>query len=310
MPPAARQRCNFPGCNRGPPDEDGVNDCYTTPEGLATRELVSQYLKEHVEMAHMLPIKALEAEERNILAQATLVKAEADKIRAKRPPDQQAATTASSTTSGPKTEKIPCPTIDEGVSEGDWGFFVAQWERYVNGTNISGTTATQQLWAACSTTLQKSLHNGRAGTVTDSTVLLDVIKSLAVKRRNNLVNIIELQGMGQHHDEKVNAFTARLNGKADLCDLVVDCPSPECNTSVSFKDKILMYQLIRGLADPEIQARILQAGAQVEVAPETRAGRDRKTEDRLKKSVVLQPGQGYYPPRCRVRRAQRLLASH
>ena len=82
MPNATRQRCDFPGCDRGPPNEDGINDCYTTPEGLGTRELVQQYLKEHVEMAHVLPIKALEAEEKKIRAQAALVQAESDKIKA------------------------------------------------------------------------------------------------------------------------------------------------------------------------------------------------------------------------------------
>ena len=68
--------------------------------------------------------------------------------------------------------------------------------------------------------------------------------------------------MGQNRDEKITAFSARLNGKADLCDLVVDCPG--CKKSVSFKEKLIMYQMIRGLNDPEIQARVLQTGAQVE----------------------------------------------
>ena len=63
MPPAARKRCDFPGCNRGPPTPEGEPDCYTTPEGLATRELVTADLREHVKMVHILPIKAVEAEE-------------------------------------------------------------------------------------------------------------------------------------------------------------------------------------------------------------------------------------------------------
>merc|ERR1712059_148142 len=70
--------------------------------------------------------------------------------------------------------------------------------------------------------------------------------------------------MGQHRDEKVNSFAARLNGKADLCDLVVECPEPECGSKVSFKEKIVMYQLIRGLGDPDVQAKVLQTEAQVE----------------------------------------------
>ena len=63
MPPAARKRCDFPSCNRGPPTPEGEPDCYTTPEGLATRELVTADLREHVKMVHILPIKAVEAEE-------------------------------------------------------------------------------------------------------------------------------------------------------------------------------------------------------------------------------------------------------
>ena len=144
MPAATRQRCDFPGCDRGPPNEDGVNDCYTTPEGLQTRELVNQYLKEHVEMAHLLPIRAIEAEEKKLAAQASVIRAEAEKIRAERPQDQQAASTpAPASSTGPKTEKIPRPTIDEGVSKGDWGFFVGQWDRYVTGTGIKDPTTTQ-----------------------------------------------------------------------------------------------------------------------------------------------------------------------
>ena len=164
-------------------------------------------------MAHLLPIKAMEAEKEKLLAKATLVKAEAEKLRAEQPPDPQSVS-QSTVKSNPKTEKIPRPTVDEGVSEGDWGFFVAQWNRYLTGTGVTGAAATQQLWAACSTSLQKSLHNGGAGTITDSATLLNVIKSLAVKRRNNLVNIIELQSMGQEREEKVTpsppASMARL----------------------------------------------------------------------------------------------------
>ena len=60
------------------------------------------------------------------------------------------------------------------------------------------------------------------------------IKSLSVRRRNNLVNIMTLQGMGQEREEGVLAYLARLNGQAELCDLSVACP---CGKVVSFKDK-------------------------------------------------------------------------
>ena len=57
------------------------------------------------------------------------------------------------------------------------------------------------------------------------------VKELAVERRNNLVNIIELQGMGQQHGEKLSTFIARLNGKAELCDYLIECP--KCHEDVS-----------------------------------------------------------------------------
>ena len=183
MPPAARKRCDFPGCDRGEETPEGGSDCYITPEGLPTREKVIQDLKEHVEMAHVLPMKFLEAERDKLKAEADKLNAEAAKIRAERPADHPTVQTPRTTTSAPKTEKIPRPTVEEGVSEGDWGFFTAQWNRYVDGTGIDGITIVQQLWAACSTALQKTLHNGGAGTVTDPKILLDIIKSLAVKRQ-------------------------------------------------------------------------------------------------------------------------------
>ena len=51
--------------------------------------------------------------------------------------------------------------------------------------------------------------------------------------------------MGQQQHESVTAFSTRLNGQADVCDLLVECKT--CHQDVSFNDKVLMYQLVRGL---------------------------------------------------------------
>ena len=88
------------------------------------------------------------------------------------------------------------------------------------------------------------------------------IKRLAVNRRNNLVNIVEFQRMGQNKDENIMSYVTRLNGQADVCDFMVECTA--CQADISFKDKIIMYQLVRGLADVTAQERILEAAAQVE----------------------------------------------
>ena len=152
--------------------------------------------------------------------------------------------------------------MDEGISQSDWNFFTSQWSRYVKGTGLTGESVILHLWEACSEPLQRSMHHAGAGAEEDPERLMTTIKTLAVKKHNNLVNIIELQRIGQHHDETISAYSARINGQASLCDLFVECPG--CNGQVSFKEKLVMYQLVRGLSDKESMERVLQAAAQVE----------------------------------------------
>lgn len=133
---------------------------------------------------------------------------------------------------------------------------------YVLGMGLSGEAIILHLWQACTEALQQTLHHSGAGSITDPEELLKTIKQLAVKKRNNLVNIIELQKLGQYRDETISAYSARLNGQASLCDFYVECPT--CNQDVSFKDKSIMYQMIRGLNECDQMERVPQAVAQVE----------------------------------------------
>ena len=119
----------------------------------------------------------------------------------------------------------------------------------------------RHLWACCEEGLRKALHNDGAASETDPELLLVRMKSLAVKRRNNLVNVLGLQRMGQERDEGVLSFLARLNGQADLCDLQVTCPAP-CGKKVCFKDKFKLLQLVYGLVDKDIQQKVLARGAE------------------------------------------------
>ncbi len=86
------------------------------------------------------------------------------------------------------------------------------------------------------------------------------MKSLAVQHRNNLVNILTLQKMGQEREEGVLAFIARLNGQVSLCDQEVTCPSISCGKRVSFTEWYKTLQLIHGLYDNDIQEKVLGAG--------------------------------------------------
>ena len=124
----------------------------------------------------------------------------------------------------------------------------------MTGTGLSGSSLVLHMWEACSEPLQRSLHHAGAGGETDPDALLKLIKQLAVKKRNNLVNVIELQKMGQGYEESISALSARLNGQASLCDFNVECP--ECNKDVSYKDKVVMYQMVQGLGDREAMERV------------------------------------------------------
>ena len=55
---------------------------------------------------------------------------------------------------------------------------------------------------------------------------------------------------------------ARLNGQAELCDLTVLYPEHGCD--ISFKKRLMMLQLVRGLQDLTIQEWLLQEAASVE----------------------------------------------
>ena len=225
MAPAARKMCIYPGCNTGVPDGQGNPTPYMTEEGIPTRAEVSQDLRDHVKMAHELPLKHKEAAAEQTKADADKLRAEAQVLHAGTL-GTVASTGDQSRGSRPIMDKraaFPRPEDDEGITESDWSFFTAQWERYKLSTSLSGEAEAQHLWVACSQALQRSLHNAGAGAIVEPVEVMLKINELAVKKRNNLVNVIELQWMGQQHGEKVSTFIARLNRKAEIWDYLEEC---------------------------------------------------------------------------------------
>merc|ERR1712082_277551 len=200
----------------------------------------------------------IEAEAKKLAAEADRYRAESERLAA----GNGGAAAAGSRLDGHKERRAPmkCPVVEENCTESDWSFLVAEWTRYSTAVGLDGDEpgAVRHLWAACSDRLRRALHNDGAQSETAVLQLLQRVKSLAVKRRNNLVNMMTLQKMGQQREEGVLSFLSRLNGQADLCDLQVACA---CSKSVCFKEKFKTLQLIRGLVDQEIQERVLAAGA-------------------------------------------------
>ena len=161
-----------------------------------------------------------------------------------------------------KRGSLPRPKVGLGSLEADWGFFTAQWSRYVAGSHMTDEQQVHQLWAVCSEELQRAMHDGGQGRVTDPGTLMDNIRLISVRKLNNLVNICEFQSMTQNSSETCTAFGTCLNGLSNICDMYTSCS--ECEAQVSFTEDMILYQFIRGLKDSQIQSKILEASAQVE----------------------------------------------
>ena len=199
---------------------------------------------------------------KKIAAETAKIEAENQRTLLNRPPEeqQQQQPPQQHPTPQPALDrrgKLQRPTIDEGVNQAGWTFLKSQWDRYVQGTNLTGNSVILHMWEASSESLQRALHQFGDTSITDPVELLTTIQTLAVKTHNNLVNILELQKMDQMRGETITAYSARLNGQASLCNLNVECP--HCQREVSYKDKILMYQTIRGLEDKKAIQRVLQS---------------------------------------------------
>ena len=85
--------------------------------------------------------------------------------------------------------------------------------------------------------------------------LLKEAKSLAVRRRNKLVNRMKLASMFQGGDETITSYETRLKPIARTGKFKEKCHS--CAAEVDFTEQMVLDHLIRGLADEAIQAKVL-----------------------------------------------------
>ena len=162
MPPAARPTCDFPGCQLGPEPEDPETPKgpYITHIECKTHAEVTDDYKTHIEVAHRLPIKsqelALKQSEMDLNRQLATERQETDSIAS-----------FSSQRFVQKRDSLPRPKVGLGTSEADWGFFTAQWSRYVAGSHVTDEQQIHQLWAACSDELQRAMHDGGQVRISD-----------------------------------------------------------------------------------------------------------------------------------------------
>ena len=95
-------------------------------------------------------------------------------------------------------------------------------------------------------------HSGMHGTYTEP-VLLIAMEKLAVRAENKLVNVVSFLGINQDSEEMAGSFEARLLCRGAVCDFTVKCTGATCLKDTSYMDHMVSHQLVRGLADTEIQ---------------------------------------------------------
>ena len=162
---------------------------------------------------------------------------------------------------GPKPDKLPRPQIGEGASQSDWMYFKNAWERYKRSTRLDGQTAIDQLWACASEELARSVYDsGMQGNFTEVD-LLAAMEKLSVRAQNRLVNVVSFLGMSQDSEEPAGSFAARLRGQGAICDFTIKCTSDTCLKENSYVEHMVSHQLVRGLADAEIQEQVLSHAA-------------------------------------------------
>ena len=164
---------------------------------------------------------------------------------------------------GPKPDRLPRPTIGEGVTESDWMHFMDKWSRYKRSTLSTANPQhiSDQLWACCDPDLEISVYNTGINSESDEATLLAAMRKLAVRAQNTLVNVVKFLDMAQEQEETAGAFTARLKGQASTCNFMIKCVSNTCNQETIYADQMVCHQLVRGLADPTIQEQMLAHGA-------------------------------------------------
>ena len=172
---------------------------------------------------------------------------------------EQTVATVGSQVHAERMQKPKLVTSNGMVAEEDWEFFVHSWEQYKALAKVGPETAPAHLSMVLGEISGRVFN--RVGKVAFEALtevqLLDEAAKLAVKRRNKLVNRIKLSKMAQDEDESVTAFETRLKPVARTGRYRVKCAAPGCGEECDYTAEVVLDNLIRGLADEEIQRKVL-----------------------------------------------------
>ena len=97
-----------------------------------------------------------------------------------------------------------------------------------------------------------------------------------VRPENKLSHVVRLQRMRQDSGQTVAHFSANIRAAARMCKFGVTC---ECNKKISYEEHMVLYQLLSGLEDAEVQADLL-AKPELTLADAERYATDREMAKR------------------------------
>ena len=159
---------------------------------------------------------------------------------------------------GPKLETLPRPNLTLDMTQADWSFKQSQWEVYISQHPVTEQVKIQQLKAACDEPLLRRVHDaGGLTSITTEEALLAEIKKLAVRVVHKTLHLQNMWSMTQSPEEQARAFTSRLIGTADLCDLSITCSKTGCTQKTSYRDEVVLQALLKGMHDTDIRTRVL-----------------------------------------------------
>ena len=157
-----------------------------------------------------------------------------------------------------KAPPVDRPKLEAGTSLADWNYWKARFESFKIAADIPNNKVVHQLLGCLDTDLLKLLYrDNKAPEGLTELELIDAVKRIAVKSENVWCLREKLHNMTQDTGEPVSNYTARLRGQARMCGYSMVCVRVGCTQDNDFTDTVIMGELVRGLADPEIKQSIL-----------------------------------------------------
>ena len=143
-----------------------------------------------------------------------------------------------------------------GMSESEWTSFVHKWERYTRNSKLTEAQKLDELWACMDSDVERLAFNDGL-TATTTTDLLEGLKKLSVTELHPSVHVMALHEMRQARGESTKAFSARVKGTANNCNLVKKCSKASCNERVSFLEETCYHAVLAGLQDVHLREKVL-----------------------------------------------------